>query len=43
MKFLKLGLVLAFTIVAAIFALANDNDISDVTISLEDGLNIFNE
>ena len=38
-----MGLVLAFIIVAAIFALANDNDISDVTISLEDGLNIFNE
>ena len=43
MKLLKFGVVLAFIIVATILVLANDNGISDVTVSLESGLSIFNE
>ena len=43
MKFLKLGVVFVFIIFATFLALANDNDISDITASLDDSLSIFNE
>ena len=43
MKFLKLGVVFVIVIFVTILVLANDKDLSDVTVSLESGLNIFNE
>ena len=43
MKLLKLGVIVVFILLVTILALASANDISDVTVSLEDGLSIFNE